>query len=693
MSPAAEAPPSRRAATHLPLFIWFVLVLGTALMVAQISQAAPDLSHGRWVNIVVFGVLLTVCEIRPIALMAKSGEVDEIVASTTFAFALLLSFGPAVAMLCQAGASLIADRSSDKEIHRAAFNVAQYWVAWGLAGFAMQLVSGGPHISPLDPISNRGLAAELAAAVVFFVVNNCLIGAVVAINGGAPVIRNIRSTMRREASSDWVLLALAPVVRLVSEHNIRLLPLLLLPVLAVYRSATVSLEKEHQAKHDSLTDLPNRRLFRKELDDAIRRAKRGGKQLAVLLIDLNHFKEINDTLGHHAGDELLKKIGPRILDAVPDGSMVARLGGDEFAVLVRDLTRSARGAEVGEAIVRSLDAAFEVDGFALDVEASIGIACFPEHGGDPDVLLQHADIAMYVAKAHGTGVEVYDPENDRHSRRRLTLLSDLRRAIAEKQLELYYQPKLDLRTGKVHSVEALVRWDHPEFGRISPDDFVPMAEHTGLIRPLTEFVLEEAVAQARLWADLGHDLPVAVNLSARCLHDADLPVRISTLLDRHGVSPRHLELEITESAIMADATRARRILDVLHKMGLWLAIDDFGTGYSSLAYLQRLPVSEIKVDKSFVTTMTTSQSDRMIVQSTIALASNLGLKVTAEGVETEGVRDQLVAAGCDFLQGYLLSRPLTARDLETWLEAHDRALPAPASTNNVVPLPARHRGA
>jgi diguanylate cyclase (GGDEF)-like protein len=402
----------------------------------------------------------------------------------------------------------------------------------------------------------------------------------------------------------------------------------------------------------------------------------------VLLIDLDRFKEVNDTLGHQAGDALLCRIGPRLQPILPEGGVIARLGGDEFAVMLPDI--GAEGAlRIGEAIVDALEPPFQLDGFNLEVQASIGIAVFPDHGTAADVLIKQADIAMYVAKGRNSAIEIYDAEQDQNSRRRLSLLGELRTALVQGDVVLFYQPKLDLSTGSVTSVEALVRWHHPVFGLIPPAEFVPFAEHTGLIRPLTNFVLRTAVAQARAWVDAGLDAAVAVNLSARNLHDGAISDEIARLLFEFSVPAHRLQLEITESSIMADPARAKRVLEQLDAMGLHLSIDDFGTGYSSLSYLQDLPVREVKIDMSFVIHVLENPRDRVIVRSTIDLARHLGLRSTAEGIESAAAQEWLRSAGCDQGQGFHIAPPMPADEATAWLTDAARSM-SPSSGEGVI---------
>jgi diguanylate cyclase (GGDEF)-like protein/PAS domain S-box-containing protein len=425
----------------------------------------------------------------------------------------------------------------------------------------------------------------------------------------------------------------------------------------------------YQALHDALTDLPNRTLFHESLQQAILNAQRYKKPLALLLLDLDRFREINDTFGHHWGDTLLQQVGERLRGALRKSDPISRLGGDEFAVLLPNTGDQSGATRAATRILNVLERAFVVEGHTLNVGASIGIALFPEHGEDLDTLMRRADIAMYAAKRTSGGFAFYQPEQDHHSPDRLLLVGELRQAIENDHLVLHYQPKACFETGRIAHVEALVRWRHPQRGLVPPDQFIPLAEQTGLIRPLCLWVLNAALRQCAHWRDEGIKLHVAVNLSMRNLHDPHLPDAIMKILSQWRLDPTWLEVEITESALAADPTRALEILTRLSDIGVRISIDDFGTGYSSLAYLKRLPADEIKIDKSFVLGMAADENDAAIVRSTIDLGHNLGLKVVAEGIEDQATWDLLESWGCDFAQGYFLSRPLPAPDFASWLHA------------------------
>ncbi|MFA5890732.1 MAG: EAL domain-containing protein [Actinomycetota bacterium] len=427
-------------------------------------------------------------------------------------------------------------------------------------------------------------------------------------------------------------------------------------------------QNQHQALHDALTGLPNRTLLRDRTRQAVLAAARAGDQVAIMMIDLDRFKEVNDTLGHHNGDLLLQEMARRLRGSLREGDTVARLGGDEFAVVLPRLSDTVDALRVAEAVRATLEQPIVLQEVTITVGASIGIALYPEHGEDSDTLMQRADVAMYFAKGEQAGAQIYAPERDPYSPARLALVGELRHAIESDELMLFFQPKADIDSGVVTGVEALVRWNHPRRGLVSPDDFIPLAEQTGLIGPLTYWVLDAALRQSAKWSAAGRHLSVAVNLSARTLLDQGLPDQIARRLRDAGVHPSSLTLEVTETNIMTDPARSIGTLSRLSSMGIAISIDDFGTGYSSLSYLQRLPVDEIKIDRSFVMGMTADEDDAVIVRSIIDLGRTLGLRVVAEGVETELAWNRLSALGCDVAQGYLLSKPLAAEHIAAVLD-------------------------
>ncbi|MEY2534783.1 MAG: diguanylate cyclase [bacterium] len=423
-------------------------------------------------------------------------------------------------------------------------------------------------------------------------------------------------------------------------------------------------EARRLAATDDLTGLPNRRHFDRRLRGALGAARARGGSLALLLIDLDRFKELNDTLGHRAGDLVLAQIGPRLSTVLRAGDVLARLGGDEFAVLLPD----AAGAEaIGRRIGGALDERFTVDGIEVQIGASIGIAVFPEHGADAETLLQRADIAMYQAKASQSGHAFYARERDRHSRERLALGGELRDAIGTEQLILHYQPKLDVATGEVHDVEALVRWQHPTRGLLAPGSFIALAEQTGAMPDLTRHVVDAALAQCASWRERGLDLGVAVNVSAATLLDAAWADDVDAALARHRVPPSRLRIEVTEDTVMVDPERALALLQRLAGRGVGVSLDDFGTGHSSLALLKHLPVDELKIDRTFIRDLLVDDADAAIVQTVVDLGRRLGLTVVAEGVEDAATLDRLAGAGVAVAQGFHIARPLPAAELEQWL--------------------------
>jgi diguanylate cyclase (GGDEF)-like protein len=430
------------------------------------------------------------------------------------------------------------------------------------------------------------------------------------------------------------------------------------------------------AFRDPLTGLANRTLFNDRLGQAVGTATRTGHAMSVLLIDLDRFKEVNDVLGHPVGDELLAQVAGRLTRELKRTTdTVARIGGDEFAVLLPAQGREG-AAMLARQLLSALDVPVTIEGQTVDVSGSIGIATFPEDGGNPTELMAHADSAMYVAKQTSSGYAAFDQQKmARTGEHGLSLLSDLRRAVDENQFYLQFQPKISLADRSCLSAEVLLRWRHPTRGFVPPDQFIPFAEQTGCIKSITRWVLARGLAQLAQWRSQGLEMSLNINISTRDLVQQDLPAIVRDHLLAEGVAARHLCLEVTESAIMEDPAHALASLQALHEMGVRLSIDDFGTGYSSLAYLKKLPVQELKIDRSFVMNLDLDDDDLNIVRSTIDMAHHMGLKVVAEGVETESVAGKLKSLGCDDAQGYLFSRPLGADDFLAWAVVSHAATP------------------
>jgi diguanylate cyclase (GGDEF)-like protein len=632
---------------------------GLLLVVLALTSDGDRVRDERTVSaLLAIGVLLG--ELLPLKI-PRRGEDEELTVSTTFAFALLLVAGLGPAVAAQSVASVVQDVASRKPWWRVAFNVGQYVISLAVASLVLTIAGVGAV-----PFAAGDLPAVAIAGAVFFVVNASLVAIAVALYVEKPVARYVRDDLGFSAVTAAVLLSLAPIVVVALRAMPELYPLFIVLLLAVYTAGRQTVRRHHEAMHDRLTGLINRQRFCEIVDELIAARE---PQLAILLLDLDRFKDVNDALGHAYGDQMLQEVAQRLAAEVPDASEIARLGGDEFAVLLAPAGGEPEVLAVARRVAAGLRAPVEIDGVSLDGEASIGIVMYPDDGADSDTLLQRGDVAMYRAKDRQVEYARYSRAHDHHSPARLGLMAELRGAIDAGQLVLHYQPKVDLRTNRVAGCEALVRWEHPELGLLAPVAFLPMAERTSIIRPLTRRVLEQALADAAAWQHDGIDMGVAVNVSARCLLDQTFAATVRELLAAAGVRPSRLSLELTESAIMADPVLTATVLDELHRMGIGLSVDDFGTGYSSLSYLQQLPVEELKIDRSFVAAMA-QETSAVIVRSTIELGRNLGLRVVAEGVETDDILARLRELRCPVAQGFGISRPLPAADLVEWVQQH-----------------------
>jgi diguanylate cyclase (GGDEF)-like protein len=431
-------------------------------------------------------------------------------------------------------------------------------------------------------------------------------------------------------------------------------------------------ELEQQGLQDALTLLPNRLWLQKHLSEAVESARRNGISLALIVLDLRRFQVVNGTLGHATGDRLLEQVAARIASELQGADAAARLGADVFAIL-RHGVDPKNASLTAERLYQLMETPFYIDQTPIELEALCGVATFPALADDGVQLLQRAELALNQAKADGERFAIYRTEKDTDSRRRLLMFGMLRSALQRNELILHYQPKLDLRTGEVVGAEALVRWDSPELGRVSPGEFIPLAEQTSLIKPLTAWVMEEALRQLVAWEKAGIHTYISINLSARNLADEKLPERLAELLAQGQVHPNRMMMEITESAVMANPERAAVVLERFREIGVDLSIDDFGTGYSSLTYLRTLPARELKIDRSFVRDIDSNEGNALITSAVIKLAHGLGLEVVAEGVETEAELRRLLTLGCDLAQGYLISRPVPASDFATFLEQHQKS--------------------
>ncbi len=602
---------------------------------------------------------------------ATLAEIGGVGLAVAFAFALLLTAGVGTATVALA-LGLTAGLARRPSLARAVTDAAVPVAAIMISGLVVLAIPGRSDVLAQPGAGALHLVAIVAGGVTLYVADVALTATAVALLQRIAVGPFVLRQLSTHAATGAVLLPIAPIVAAVAATSVVLVPLVALPVVAVYRSSQAMRAKEHLALHDVLTGLPNRRLFLERLALAVSDAVHEGSDVAVLLIDLDRFKEVNDRLGHHVGDLLLQAVGPALREQLDSNVTVARMGGDEFALCIPDVDGADEAVRVAKRIIARLTLPFLIEGFTVDIGASIGIALCPTHGGDVSTVMQRADIAMYVAKDTRGGYEVYSLERDPNRRGRITSPSELREATELGQLVLHYQPKADVRTGQARGVEALVRWNHPTHGLVAPAEFIPLAERAGLMGPLTTFVLARALEQCAQWRASGIDLRLAVNLSVQSLYDDTFPAVLAGLLTRSEVPASALVLDVTESTVMADPRRAQRVLAELGALGVTLAIDDFGTGYSSLAYLKQLPVSELKIDKSFVLGMATDSNDAVIVHSTIDLGQKFGLEVVAEGVESGRVWQLLARLGCDLAQGSYVCPPLPAHQLTSWLVENAR---------------------
>jgi len=622
---------------------------------------------------VVLSLFVLAGELLPIPVPRRRG-LARVTISAAFAFAILLRVGPGPAAVIYVSSSVIADLAARVSATKIVFNAAQYLLAL-LAAAAVLIAANS---LPLPTITGAQLPIVLLSAAAFFATNHVLACVAGALLARVPIVGYLREDLAFQAWTAGCVLAFAPALLASADASVALVPVCFVPMLAVYFGGRQAVISSHRARHDGLTGLANRSSLAEAVQEALENAAREDRAVAVMLLDLDDFKSINDTLGHELGDRVIQQVARRLGHAVAASgadTLLARIGGDEFGVLVRG--PQAEAEQVAGRLLAALDQPLEADSVALHLRGSIGVACYPQHGRTAPELMRHADVAMYCAKGSDAGVATYAEEDDEYSIDRLALAAQLRRGIDRGELVVHYQPKMPLHGRASMAVEALVRWNHPQLGCIGPDGFIPLAEQTGIIKLLTERVLEASLEQCRLWRRAGLEVTVSVNVSTRSLVDHDLTVAIGALLARFDLHASALQLEITESRIVADLPRARASLEELRAMGVTIAIDDFGTGYSSLTQLQQLPVDEIKIDRSFVTGMETDRQDAVLVHSIIDLGRNLGLLVTAEGVESENVKQVLAELGCDYAQGFHVGRPAVAEECVRHLRAPRSSEPRP----------------
>ncbi|MEH6378648.1 bifunctional diguanylate cyclase/phosphodiesterase [Streptomyces sp. KLMMK] len=508
------------------------------------------------------------------------------------------------------------------------------------------------------------------AAFMYLAVTRALLWYSMAPRAGLSTIA--RTALVRQALVGGALLGIAPLIAVVADHAPLLLPLFAVPLIALDSTLWIARARAEEQLRDPLTGLPNRQWLLERTWSALDEAERAGTRSALVLIDLDRFRSVNDTLGHLAGDRLLLQIAERLRLALPRDAEAARLGGDEFAVLLPTADSLTSAQRVARSLVAALGSPLDLDGLTLVLEASAGVAVYPDHALDAEGLLRRADVAMYQAKRDRSGVEVYEARRDGNTPDRLGLLGDLRRALDAGDVELHYQPKVGF-DGHVEGLEALVRWVHPERGRVSPDEFIAIAESSGLMPRLTEYVLETALGQVAKWRAMGLEVPVAVNVSPRDVHTPGFAGSVAARLARHGVPAGALQLEITEHVLLEDPQRAADTLAGLTGHGVKMSLDDFGTGYSSLVHLRRLPVSELKIDRSFVARLAIDNEDAEIVRCTLDLAHSLGLLVVAEGVEDDETWERLRDLGCDAVQGWLVAAAMPPDETTAWLRLRNES--------------------
>jgi diguanylate cyclase (GGDEF)-like protein len=646
----------------LRAFVALVVLAGAATSATLLAGVGgPPLEVGG--AVVALGLATLAAELFPVAIVRRGADANFDV-SSAFTLAALLLAGPAAAMAIQLASRTAVEVRDRRAPIKAVFNVAQKALSLAAAGAAA--AAAGWHPGQFEHgITAAGAAAFTAATVAFIAVNAVLVTVVCALAAGEPVVAFARRELLSAGADQLLAALLAPVAIAVAIADPWLIVLLAAPAWALWRSGRAVTASHHQARHDGLTGLPNRRRLGERLQPHFAAPAAGRGPLALVAVDLTGFKEINDTLGHEQGDRVLAAAARRLHEHVGDSGLLSRLAGDDFLVVVEQDAEVA--LELASGLVRAFESPLELDGLSLEIGLSAGVAIATADVDGLDELLRRADVATNTAKESAVGFALYQPHNDKFSRRRLELSSDLRRALADGTVRPHFQPQLDLRSGAVVGAEALVRWRRDDGSFVSPMDFIPAAERSGAITPLSQHMLVCALDAQRTWAEAGTHVRVAVNLSARSLTSPTLLDHVQRSLEEAGTAPHDLELEVTESAIMADPDRARRTLERLGDLGIRLAIDDFGTGYSSLAYLSRLPVHTVKVDRSFVKDLGSADpAAELVVRATVDLGHNLGLTVVAEGVEDEAARVRLRDLGCDTAQGFLWSPAVAAEDfLET----------------------------
>ena len=691
-SDARNATPSR---AQRAFWLYVVGTAVAALVVVLISVVGEPRWNELPASFWIVASLVVLGELRPI-LTSRLGGAGGVALSTTFVFATLLQWGLGPAVVLQLTAVVLGDVLRRKALWRTVFNSAQYTLSCGAAHVALNLVQRHTDLDASARLDGGDLPAILLAAVAYFLVNNLLVAVALAAKTRTTVRQHFYDDFGHEVLITGALLAFAPLVVLAAEHSWALVPLILVPLAAVYQNARAGAVHQYRALHDTLTGLPNRKLLFHRVTEVAASHAGTGRGAALLLLDLDRFKEVNDTLGHHTGDRVLEEVARRIAGAVRPADTVARLGGDEFAVLLPDIGDEAAAVAVARRVVGSLDHPFTVldavgGQVVLDVGASVGIARYPQHATDVDGLLQRADVAMYVAKGTGAGCSVYSADADRNSTARLSLVGEVRAALrgepAEAGFAVHYEPQVDLATGEVVRVEALATWRHPERGNVPAEEFVEAAERSGVIRQLAGWKIDTALGQLRAWSEAGIELRVSANVSARALRTREFAGFLAERLAHHRIPAANLQLEISEARLLADADGVLPTLRALEELGVGVSLDDFGAGHAAISPLSPLPVGEVKIGRCYIGLMEVDPGAREVVRTLVGLSHSIGHRVVAEGVDTVAAWRYLADIGCDGAQGELFGSARPAGELTEWLASGPRFALRDGAASTATPVP------
>ena len=665
-----------RQATAFGAYVAAVLLAGGALLLYAVLGRAHTLLGTVDATFVLLSVLLVAAEVRHITVHRRSGAHESISLSGAFACALVLHYDWSLVVVVLALGSAVDDVRCGSSWWKAGFNAGQYTLSLAGAAAVLDRLGGAPA-GPAE--LSLPVAVSLATCATFFLLNTALPGVAIALKEGTGVVASLRADLPLQWSVNGVVIAMAPLVVAVANDSLWLVGLLIVPVLAVHRGALSALEREHMSLHDPLTGLPNQVAFRERLVEHLEAAQ-DGEHVAVLVLDLDHIDDVSNTLGPSAADELLVQVASRLRTSVPEGAVLARSHTGGFVVAVPGLHSPWDGSACAEGLLAQFSDPYAFADSAFALRASVGLTVSPLHGSDPEQLVQHAEVARGLAQRSRTGLEVYSSERNAFTERRLAVLRGLGPALRRREMTVHFQPQADMVSGHVLGYEALLRWEHPVLGPVSPDEFVALAEHAGMMQEVTDYVLDESLRSVAGWRRQGSNATVSVNVSASVLQDPELPKRVARRLALWGVPSHALVLELTETAVMSHPQRCQEVMRELRALHVGLSLDDYGTGYASLAYLTTMPVDELKIDKSFVMGMADNRVDRVAVRSTLELAHQLGLRVVAEGVETAECAALLSSYGCRTAQGWHFGRPVPAQDivldLTTRPEAESTAAPA-----------------